>query len=109
MSVRFYDEPKNKLPRATGMGDHRFTFGERSVESLISPFSGLPNLSRKAVREPGVTKRTYFEENGYEYEYHATYDAATNSIVTNDIRCPNSVHHHIGSMCSVCGQDERHL
>ena len=106
MSPTIYSTPKNRLPGATGTSDYTLKLGPRTVEGLLNKYSSfLSTIRKNAVRNPGVTQYQYFEENVYEYEYRTTYNPETNEIVTNDFRCPNYCHHHLGSTCSVCGQE----
>jgi len=98
--------PKNKLRRATGMPDQTLKFGTLRKETLLGMMGFLTFLGKRAVSNPGVTQHEYFEENGYEYELHATYNEADNTIVTNDIRCPAVSNHHLGQTCIVCGQED---
>ncbi|MFA5525635.1 MAG: hypothetical protein WC992_02310 [Acholeplasmataceae bacterium] len=56
-----------------------------------------------AIAKPGEVMRTYFEENRYEYEKVAVFDAETAKLSTNFGRCPVWFNHHIGSVCPVCG------
>lgn len=108
MMTKFYDSPPNRLPIARGYSndnDHTFHFGKRDLVARINDEYSfyLGGILKKAVQNPGVWIRRWFEENNYQYEDHAKYDPETNTIQTNDIRCPSSAWHHVGSVCDVCG------
>lgn len=105
MSPKFYDEPKNRLPRASGLRDEVLSLKGRDIEYLKKP-GGVGWFFKRALENPGVTVRTYFEENGYEYEWRATWNPETMELRTNRGGCPFAYSHHIGSTCSCCGQKD---
>lgn len=109
MSPRFYDEPKNQLPRATGGNEDVLLFKNHKIEDLKAPGTGIGWFFRRALENPGLMVRTYFEENGYEYEWRATFYPDEMAIITNKGVCPFAYTHHIGQVCSCCGNDERHI
>jgi hypothetical protein len=79
--------------------------GHTRAQLLEQGYSPLTHFLKQAVMHPGVTQHLYHEECGYEYEYRATYDEATNTITTN-LPCPMPYQHHIGQTCSCCGQKD---
>lgn len=101
------DQPKNKLPRATGHDKwkNEYRFGPRNVRAGVVERNNsyLGGILKQAVLNPGKRVVMYNEENGYEYETYAIYDPAENNIITNWYGCPSSSGHHIGSTCGVCG------
>ena len=97
--TKFYNEPKNKLPRATGMEPVALNLHNFNKDSLT-------NIQKRAIEVAYVRHSIFFEENGYECQYWYLYDRETETLHTNDIRCPNVCHHHIGSICGVCGQKD---
>jgi hypothetical protein len=105
--TKYFEKPRSVLPRATGPGECIFTFGTRDLVADVKGtyYHFIGGILRKAVLSPGVRVTEYFEENGYEYETYAIYHPVDNTIHTNDIRCPNYCHHHLGSTCGVCGQE----
>ncbi len=98
----YTDQPKNKLPRATGMGDSQFKLNDKSVKDMLAKYSMIPSRWKEAIQNPGETLRMYHEENGYEYEHRVRYDPETNSIWSTDY-CPFAFGHHLGQTCSCCG------
>jgi hypothetical protein len=94
---KFYEEPKNKFPRATGQPTVTFNLKHYNKENLTK-------IQRKAVEVAYIRHSRYCEENGYEHELWYLYERDTETLYTNDIQCPNVCHHHIGSTCGVCGQ-----
>jgi len=105
--TQYFDQPRGILPRATGLPDHTLNMGQRKKEELLSGPGGLLGIFyRQAVANPGVTQRSYFEENGYEYEKRATYNEKANTLTVNTCICPVSYGHHIGQTCSMCGQKD---
>jgi len=65
----------------------------------------LPMIMQKAIFNPGVRQSYFFEENGYEYEKHATWNPKTETMYTT-MYCPYYYNYHIGSYCSCCGQKD---
>ena len=106
MIRKVYDKPRGVLPRATGLPDMELKLGKRTKRDLLSRYSILGYFYKRAITNHGITQFEYTEENGYEYERRATYNEATNTIITNDIACPVAYGHHIGSTCSMCGQKD---
>lgn len=104
--AQFYTEPKNRLPRATGMGDSEYKFGKRTKKQLLAwPHVSISKFWRDAISNPGVIQVLYWEENGYEYERRATYHEETNTMISNDY-CPFYYNHHVGNTCGCCGQKD---
>ena len=106
MIRKVYDKPRGVLPRATGLPDMEFKLGKRKKKDLLSKYSILGYFYKRAIANPGTTQYEYTEENGYEYERRATYNKASKTIITNDLACPVSYGHHIGSTCAMCGQKD---
>jgi hypothetical protein len=75
----------------------------------LSRFNGsLKGIIEKSIDVPGITLSYTWSENQYTYTDTATYDAETRKVwLTGFHECPGYVSHHVGSCCSVCGQDER--
>jgi hypothetical protein len=104
--MRFTGTPRGVLPRAKGVADTVLKFeGYTRAQLLKEGYSPLTYFFKEAVKQPGVIQLRYFEENGYEYEYRATYDIVSNTITTN-LPCPVPYKHHIGQTCSCCGQKD---
>ena len=106
--TRHYDTPRGVLPRAEGYSKfaNEYRFGPRNIAQEVASgerFIGIGGILKKAVLQPGVRVVEYHEENGYEYETYAIFDAAENMITTNYYGCPRSSSHHVGSTCGCCG------
>ena len=106
MFIQYTDKPKGVLKQSKGMADWELNMGKRTRVELLEEGIGLSLLGmflRKAVANPGVLQVRYHEENGRcEFEDRAIYDPVTNIITTN-LFCPVSYHHHVGQTCSMCG------
>lgn len=103
MYINYTDKPRGVLRRATGLSDTVLNLNPRTKEDLLASTGFISFLQKEALRKPGKTIRQYHEENGYEYEERVTYDETLNIFITNNIQCPLSCHHHIGSTCGMCG------
>jgi hypothetical protein len=64
-------------------------------------------LWKKAVENPNELHTWEFDENGQHYIKKALYDPETKLMHTNLAGCPSRAGHHVGMLCSVCGNDER--
>jgi hypothetical protein len=108
MYTEYYAVPKDRLKRATGMPDVTLNLNPRTKEELLQgpPYALLNLFQRQAITNPGVTIRRYHEENNHEYEDRVLYNEASNTLITNDIRCPMYCHHHVGQTCGMCGQKD---
>jgi hypothetical protein len=95
--------PRGVLPRATGLPDFPFLFGQMTKDQLLIEHGSLSNLFKQAIRNPEVTQFDYCEENGYEHESRATYLPNQNLIMANTYGCPFRYNHHVGSTCKCCG------
>ena len=107
--MTFTDAPRGILPKAKNFDpstDRSMNFSKYN-DSLLKDALGENHAHRfhwlyiKAMRHPVETQCTYFEENGYEYEYRATWIPDTKVMVTNMSFCPNSAWHS-GNTCPVC-------
>ena len=104
----YTDEPRNVVPKAKNWDKSTdcimyFKYFKDEVlqdgaeKNTLKVFHWL---FRKALANPGVTQNTYFEENGYEYNWRATWKTETKEMITNTPFCPN--HPHSGSDCPIC-------
>jgi len=99
---------KGKLPFASGHASKGWTLnfkGRDLSKEVRKKYNPLPHLFNQAIDNPGVKQSYFFEENGYEYEAHATWDPETQTMLTNQV-CPYRYGHHVGSICSCCGQKD---
>jgi len=108
MFIKYTDKPRGVLKMATGQPDITLNLNPWKKEDLLQgpPCSLLNLFQRQAVASPGITFKRYHEENNLEYEDRVTYNETTNTLITNDIRCPMYCHHHLGSTCGMCGQKD---
>jgi len=100
MRIDYTEQPKNELPRATGM-TNELNYKHTDIENGLNP--GW--LYKLAFASPNVRISRYHEENGYEYETFAIWNPETKIMVTSRY-CTHSSGHHIGSTCGVCGQKD---
>lgn len=62
-----------------------------------------------AMNQPNKWQSHKFQENGTDHEWRSFYRPQEKKLYTNIAGCPWSNHHHIGQLCEICGNDERHI
>jgi hypothetical protein len=105
--TKFTRTPKNRLKRATGMGDSTYYFDKMPVPENKRDRTRYWGIwYEEAYLNPDITQYWYHEENDYEYEIRITWYPDTKTFVTNRGGCPFMSSHHIGSTCAVCKQKD---
>ena len=69
------------------------------------------SVIRNAMANPDEYFETKGEESGYTftpvYVFHSATQIFECSTCGLGIRCPGTMNHHLGSLCTCCGQEER--
>lgn len=106
MRNKITEKPIGNFQLSSSQG-HRFSLKKHRIPDGNGKHEWLffNQLWRKAFANPGETQRYYFEENGVEYEHHATWDHENKIMVANDVLCPFQWTHHTGDTCAVCRMD----